>query len=205
MGNRREHLEVIETAKARMVDIREKYAELHLDQLENDQFNWQKAPDKWSVGQVMDHIIMTNNHYMPSLKQTIQGPPDQNIPPSYKQGLIGGRIARAMPKFVGNTITNRMKTFKGVDPLRNGTSPASYDHSILRDFENQLEELQEVVDNAEHYNLNGHKIKSLLGAAVKVKLGDALLLLTGHIQRHFAQIREVKEHPNFPAREVKSV
>ena len=47
--------------------------EISFGSLDTTQLNWQDAPNSWSVGQCLDHLIVTNQHYIPQFKEIAEG------------------------------------------------------------------------------------------------------------------------------------
>ena len=41
--------------------------------LNGTQLNWKPNPDKWSVGQCLDHLIVSNSQYFPIFDEILSG------------------------------------------------------------------------------------------------------------------------------------
>ena len=54
------------------------------------------------------------------------------------------------------------------------------------------------MESAKGIDLRRNKVTSPVSKLIRINLGDALLILVVHSQRHLQQIARVRAHPDFP-------
>jgi hypothetical protein len=59
--------------------------------------------------------------------------------------------------------------------------------------------IEEAIDRARGVDIAAIRIVSPAAWFVRYSLGDALTIVTGHVERHLAQARRVREAPGFPS------
>lgn len=156
-----------------------------------EQLNWQPKRGKWSILQCMQHLNQACEGYIDRTEQ-------QLIKAAKENGLA------TAPYRI--TLGGRLMVF-AVDPKSNLKIPAPgnfqpkqrhYTKTVLADFRQLLLKIQELLVQAEPYNLNTLKIKSPLSSLLILSVGDVFEVLTLHITRHLKQAQAVHNHPNFP-------
>ncbi len=65
-------------------------------------------------------------------------------------------------------------------------------------FEQNLLELQLIIESAEKVNLRKVRIPISISQIIRLRLGDALLFVVYHNERHVQQALNTLNHPNFP-------
>ncbi|MFW5658907.1 MAG: DinB family protein [Bacteroidota bacterium] len=177
------HSELIDDSKRRMA----KHIELAtktLPQLSHISFNKPPAPGKWSVAQVLAHILITLELYYgkmdPALEraQAVQGHEQQ----VYKMGFIGGQIVSWMqnPK-------RKFPKFKLIQP-KAADAPEPIHESIVDDYLAALADFQQRLDHWAQYDLRKTRFPNPLFSPHKFQLGDAILEHVIHFERHWSQI-----------------
>lgn len=151
------------------------------------QWNFKPSPDRWSIAECLEHIAASEDFLFDlviekALKTTAQ--PDRKDPE--KQASVDSQILERL-----TDRTNRAKAPEPLQPTaRYGSVEAAREHFAA----SRQRTLQFVKDTQADW-------RSYFWEHPAFKEIDAyqwLLLLSGHTQRHVAQILEVKAHPNFP-------
>ena len=65
-------------------------------------------------------------------------------------------------------------------------------------FVDQQTELLDIIEKAQTVNMRRVKIPISISKIVRLRLGDALLFVAYHNQRHVQQVLNLKNNPNFP-------
>ena len=60
--------QMLERGKGAGERVKTEFSKLSLQQL-----NWKPAPDKWSIGQCLDHLIVSNSSYFPVFERITNG------------------------------------------------------------------------------------------------------------------------------------
>jgi hypothetical protein len=92
-------------------------------------------------------------------------------------------------------VKRKFKAPKGQNPTLEPTLISGND---VGDFLENQNELLEIIDRSQTVNLRRVKIPISISKIVRLRLGDALLFVVYHNQRHVQQIIDLVTHKNFP-------
>lgn len=158
--------------------------------LSPQQFNWQPAPGRWSIGQCVEHLNLTTERYLPVLRG--------GIADARRAGRLGsgpfplGLFERV---FLGIMEPPARLTSKAPSAF---VAPPNLDASAtLERWVRLNEELGACIRSAEGVDLRRVKIRSQFGP-VSFSLAGTLTILLAHQRRHIWQAREVRKAPEFP-------
>jgi len=154
--------------------------------LSNEQLHYKPAPDKWSVSQCLEHIIMTEQ----MLTGYIQKAMEQPANPERKGEL------KMTDDDIMRTITDRSfkaQAPKEIAPKAEGkyTDPAT----AVKDLREQRKVILSYIEGLSLEDMRNHISDSPFGP---VDGYHSLLYLPGHTARHTLQIEEIKSDKNFP-------
>src|SRR6185369_7639771 len=108
--------------------------------LNTNQLNWKPNSNSWSIGQVIDHLIVINNTYYPIIKQLNEG--------KYKLIWLGkvDFIVRFFGDFIFKSVNpdrkQKMKTLPIWEPTKSNVEP-----SIISKFVEQQSLLKENIQS----------------------------------------------------------
>ena len=159
--------------------------------LSEAQFNWRSAPNRWSIGECLEHLNVTARLYWPLIAAAINharvsggmgsGP--------YKHGWFGNWFVRSTeppPKI-------RFRAPRRFRPQIN--LPLS---QVVPQFATFQERLLDLIRDANGVDLGRTKVQSPAFKLLHLTLGQAFGLVAAHERRHLWQARQVKEAPGFP-------
>ncbi|HXB12269.1 MAG TPA: DinB family protein [Bacteroidia bacterium] len=153
-------------------------------QLTTEQLNWKPNEQTWSIGQNIDHLIVTNETYYPVIKSVKAG--------TYKLPLMGsiGFMVNAFGKMVLSAVQpdrkRKTKTFPIWQPTQSKIAT-----DILSKFETHQTELKQMISGSADLLDKGTIISSPANKNIVYKLDMAYNIITAHEQRHFEQAKEV--------------
>jgi len=141
-----------------------------------EQLAFRRAPDAWTILEVLDHLVVVGPIYWEDLQSALKAP-GGGTSPSTDADILWYGIDR----------TNREKAIpsevpKGLRDLRGGLDSHRKNHARL------VEYIKSTKDD-----LRGHIVERQRCDAYQWAL-----LISTHEQRHILQIREIKADPNFP-------
>jgi DinB superfamily len=144
--------------------------------LSPDQLAFRRAPDAWTIVEVLDHLLVVGPIYWQDLQNAMNAPGGRKSPSTDADIL-----------WYGIDRTNREKAIpsevpKGLRDLRSGLEAHRKLHARL------VEYIRSTKDD-----LRGHIVERQSCDAYQWAL-----LISTHEQRHILQIREIKADPNFP-------
>jgi hypothetical protein len=156
------------------------------DQLEYLQIGWRPPEGGWSIGQVFEHLILTDQPYLELIPPLLEKA--QRGDAAWKPSMMGGFITRA----VSPGTARKIKARKGFQP---GPEPRA---NVIDEYIEVRERLLPLIEQAKGVDLNKASMKSPVMGLIRYNLGDAFMILTKHTQRHLQQIERVRNHPQFP-------
>ena len=146
------------------------------------QWKFKPADDRWSVAQVLEHIIVTERALLGMTQKTASGPASP-VPDASK----------VKDEDIMKMISSREKKVQAPEQLR-PTGSLGTAASEVQQFKTTRDATIDYVRTTRD-DLRAHSGKSPLG---QVDCVQWLLYIGAHSERHLAQILEVKADPKFP-------
>jgi hypothetical protein len=146
------------------------------------QWNYKPAPDRWSVAECAAHIIAAEQYFRDNIAATLKSP----ALPAAQQSTAGDAVLAKM-------IRDRSQKFQApaaIEPTGKVVPKAQ----AIKDFEaSRARTLQYVRTTQDPLREHG------AGTAPNITTAYQLvLMLSGHTERHTAQLLEVKASPGYP-------
>lgn len=158
--------------------------------LTSNQLNWKTNPDSWSVGECLSHLVNSNKLYLNKFNSILNSQTtgkQKEFP--YKQTILGTMITKGVdPANVKTT-----KTFKVFFP-----NSSNIEQSILDDYVKTSKDLISFTEKMKHFDLKKRKFSSPVNFFIRLNLGDPLIFIPKHDERHLNQAEKVKNHKEFP-------
>lgn len=173
-------------------------ARLRFGALSPAQLNWKPSPEKWSVGQCLDHLVVIHGLYFPLLERLAlpDGRDGGDVTPSLWERLspFSGVFGRFLMEAMSPQNPKKTKTPKKSEP-----SHSEIPGDIVERFRAHQEELVEHLRSLPP-SIDPERtiITSPLLGLVTYSLDDCLSIFVLHGQRHFGQASRVMESDGFP-------
>ncbi|MDX1546753.1 MAG: DinB family protein [Rhodothermales bacterium] len=160
--------------------------------MEADAFNWRPAPDRWSVGECLDHLNRTGALMVPRLERAIARGRSKGLTAEgpFTYGWLGRWWIRAMQP----ASRRKMTTPKVFRPSASALEPAP----VVAAFEALQDDLMALVRAADGLDLRRVKAASAALPVLRLSLGVWFASTAAHEERHLAQARRVMAHAGFP-------
>lgn len=150
--------------------------------LSEAQWSFKPAPDRWSVAETLEHIVLVEELFLQGIRKQLETAPDS---PG------GGRQKQADAAVVAKVLDRSVKSKAppAISPSARWSPPAALArfHELRTKTINHLssatELRQHVLDHPSLGPLDGYQW---------------VLAVSAHAARHTEQILEVKAHPEFP-------
>ena len=158
--------------------------------LSPSQLNWKPSADRWSVAQCFDHLLTSNEGYLPIVDSVLAGRKQtfwERMP------VLPGLAGKLLIKSLDPANPRKMKAPKKFEPGQSNITG-----SVITDFVDQQGRLVEKMKATEHLDLEKIVITSPALAAITYSLMDAYRIIVVHEQRHFQQAKRVTEESAFP-------
>lgn len=150
------------------------------------QIGWRPPDGGWSIGQVFEHLILTDTPYLENMRTVLPGAKRGGA--DWKPSFTGAMIIRA----VSPEATRKSKAFRNFQP---GPQPRA---NVIDEYLARREQLVELIGAARDVDLRATRVRSPIVRLVRLNLGDAIQILVAHTQRHLQQVERVRRHPDFP-------
>lgn len=166
-----------------------------MSKLSEKQLNWRPNPGVWCIAEVLAHLNAYARYYHPTIQKKIEATRFTTAKEDFMSSPLGRSAWKSMKLGRLNNVKRKFKAPKGYNP--------STDASLLRgneltDFLGHQQELLTIIDASMKVNVRKVKIPISISKIVRLRLGDALLFVTYHNERHMQQILNLKTHKNFP-------
>jgi hypothetical protein len=153
------------------------------------QLAWTPPEGGWSVGQVLEHLVVANGLYLELCEALVaRGTPVPGA--AWKPTLLGGLLARTM-------APEAKRKLPAPKVFRPGPAARA---DVLAAFTAMQERLATLIDRAATLDWRRLKGPSPVTSLVRVNLGDAFQVLVNHNNRHLNQARRIVGAQGFPPR-----
>ncbi|HEU5183393.1 MAG TPA: DinB family protein [Gemmatimonadaceae bacterium] len=132
----------------------------------------------WSVSQVLEHLIVSADSYLETLRPIVAAKNGHAVTPEtmWKPSLMGGLLVNAF---------RSPRKRRAPKIYRPGPSPRS---GALEEFVARHEELGRLIAAAGDKEWRRVRLRSPVTALIRMNLGDAFAVLVTHAERHAGQI-----------------
>jgi uncharacterized damage-inducible protein DinB len=147
------------------------------------QWNFKPAPDRWSIAETYEHITLGEEFLLGVIQKGTAAPatPDKKVPGAMEKDAQ-----------IQKMIVDRSRKFQAPDPLK-PTSRWTTDQ-VRQEFAARRSRSIEFVRTTPE----DLRVHVFAGPAGELDAVQWIYFLSGHCERHTAQILEVKADPNFP-------
>jgi len=153
------------------------------------QLNWKPSAERWSVAQVFDHLVTTNNAYLPVIDSVLAG----HKPTLWERMPLIPRSGKLLIRSIDPKSTRKFKAPKSFRPAQSDISA-----SVIDDFVDHQGKLVGKIKSTEHLDLENTIITSPIAAVMTYSLMDAYRIMVVHERRHFEQAKRVTAEALFP-------
>ena len=154
------------------------------------QLNWKMNSVSWSVGECLSHLVNSNGLYLKKFNNIVNSRASkQENDFSYSQSFSGKFIAKG----VDPLNQRKTKTFKPFYP-----DLSNIEGNILEEYIQTSKEFIVLVEKMKHLDLKKIKLSSPVNFLIRMNLGDPLIFIPKHDERHLNQAERVKNHQEFP-------
>jgi hypothetical protein len=151
--------------------------------LSEAQLKFKSAPDRWSVAEVAEHITLTEDFLFGLVTNRVLKTP---VTPDKERKIADNEVLTSM--------TDRSNKAQAPEPAK-PTGKFSTLAATMQDFDKQRGRTIDFVKTTP-IDLRSHFAQ--FGPNREIDGVQWLLVISGHGDRHVAQINEVKADPNFP-------
>ncbi len=158
--------------------------------LTNEQLYWKPNERSWSIANIFEHLNAFYRYYIPVFNGKIANSRFNQPTEMFTSSPMGRAAYRSVKLGKVNNVKRKLKSRKEYNPIFNDSLRS--DHPI-QDFLEFQEQFKELLNKAKQVDLRKTKCPLSLRPVVKLNLGDALLYLSYHTERHIFQAKRILE------------
>jgi hypothetical protein len=157
--------------------------------LNKQKLNWKPNAGVWSIAQIIEHLIVTNQSYLDLLEKIKSG--KHQLPFHARFNFVTSLFGKLLLNAVNPNKKRKLKTFKIWEPEQSEVS-----NDIVFKFVEQQKKLQEAIKESTELISNGCVISSPANKNIVYKLETAFDIIIAHEQRHLNQAKELNQQNN---------
>jgi hypothetical protein len=157
--------------------------------LSKAQLAWKPPSGGWSIGQVLEHIVLSADTYLDKLRGLVyfHHAAHAELGGADWEPSIGGWVL----------VAGLRKDFKMPSPkLWQVNGEARED--VVTAFLHQQDSLTRLLRASAALEWSKVRLSSPVSTLLRINLGDAFTALVVHAQRHVRQIQRIRDEPSFP-------
>ena len=170
--------------------IRKKFSHLN-----DQQKNWRKDSESWSINEVFAHLNEFAHYYHQAFTSKIERTRFNEPKDVFISSPLGRSAWKSMKLGNLKNIKRKFKAQRIYNPLIHSELVTGKDAVT---FESNQIELLKIIDKAELVNLRKVKVPISISKIVRLRLGDALLFVVYHNERHMQQALNILSNNKFP-------
>lgn len=163
--------------------------------LSSEQMNWRPNANTWSINDVLAHLNAYAHYYHNAMLSKIESTRFTNTKEKFISSPLGRSAWKSMKLGNLRNIKRKFKAPKGYNPL---IDKEIAEGDQREKFVASQKELLDIINKASNVNMKRVKIPISISKAIRLRLGDALLFVSYHNERHIQQALNLLNHSNFP-------
>ncbi len=186
--------ELLEKVKSIILESQD-FVQKELKKKTDKQLSWRPNPGIWSVQDILAHINEYNKQYLETITEKIKETRFDTPSEDYKSSPLGKSAWKSMKLGKMNNVRRKYRSPRKVNPMYATELISGNEIPVFLESQDLF---LRVLKKAKEVNLKKVKIPSSISKIIRLRLGDALLFLAYHQQRHIQQIKNLTTHHNFP-------
>lgn len=181
----------------RVADQALQFGDQELRNLSKDQLNFKPSTGAWSINQVLAHLNSFSSYYNKAIKERIESTRHDHPKEKYVSSPLGLAQIKSMKLGKMNNVRRKLKSPRMHNPE---IHPVLEEGDQVQKFMDFQKEMQHISEEAAEVNLRRTKIPLAISNRIKLRLGDALLYVSYHVERHLQQVKNIKLDPKYPGK-----
>ena len=163
--------------------------------LNKEQLSWRPNDISWSIEEVIAHLNEYAKFYHTAFNEKIDKTKFRTPVEEFISSPLGRSAWKSMKLGNANNVKRKFKAMRSYNPQ---LDPSLIKENGIEIIQNELTELLSIIEKAETVSLRRVKIPISISKIIRVRLGDALMFVVYHNERHFQQISNLLANKNFP-------
>lgn len=157
-----------------------------------EQLNWKRDSRTWSIAQILEHLVITDENYLKEIENKFNLLDDISDDNYLLKKTIAGKILYYSVK---PDTSIPMKTPSVMLPESSFISG-----NITDKYLSINKNIKEYLVKSKNKNLNSVKVVSFVNKLIKMNYWEAIIITITHDRRHMLQIERTKNYPGFPSK-----
>jgi hypothetical protein len=167
----------------------------HVLPLSEEQKNWKKDQSSWSLNEIFAHLNSYAAYYHKTMLRKIEKTRFRTPRENFISSPLGRSAWRSMKLGNLQNVKRKMKSPRMYNPSYTSELVSGND---VQQFEKEQHDLLKIITSAAEINIRKAKIPISISKIIRLRLGDALLFVVYHNERHVQQAKNLLKHPKFP-------
>lgn len=186
--------ELIEEAK-KIAQFNLELLKKKFSHLSAEQEMWRSGEYTWNLQEIFAHLNeyakFYHDAFINKISKTRFNEPKEN----FLSSPLGRSAWKSMKLGNAKNVKRKFNSPKAFNPSHH---QELVDGNDIERFKNNQQELLEILEKSKAVNIRRVKIPLSMSKIVKLRLGDAILFVTYHNERHMQQAINLLAHPKFP-------
>jgi uncharacterized damage-inducible protein DinB len=166
-----------------------------ISRLSDHQLNWRPNMNTWSLNDILAHLNSYAHYYHPIFKKKIEGTKFKTAKEKFVPSPLGKSAWKSMKL---GRAKNIKRKFKAPKPYNPRLSTELLEGNQIEIYLQEQNKFLSILDQAQEVNLKKVKVPISISKIIRLRLGDALMFVTYHNERHIQQAANLMEHRGFP-------
>jgi len=168
-----------------------------LSRLSEIQLSWKPVDSVWSINEIFSHLNEYAAFYHPAFSKKIAFTRFRQPKISFISSPLGKSAWKSMQLGQLKNVKRKFNAPRTYNPTYQKELVKGDDVTIFEGFQN---ELLQILESAKSVNIQRAKVPTSISKFVRLRLGDALLFVIYHNQRHIQQVVNLMNHRAFPSK-----
>jgi hypothetical protein len=178
-----------------ITELNKQTIEEHVSKLSKEQLNWKKDNISWSIIETLAHLNEFASYYNEIISQKIDKTRFREPRVTFVSSPLGRSAWISMKLGNAQNVKRKLRSQKLYNPVFN--REIELENSTKKFIDHQID-LLNILSKAGQVNLRKVRIPTSISKLIRLKLGDALMFVIYHNQRHVRQVLNVIADKNFP-------
>lgn len=158
--------------------------------LEAAQLAWRPRTGGWSIGQLLEHLVVSHDSYLNRMRGLI-----------YARDAAHGENGTAdwEPSLAGWVLVASLRSKRKLPAPKQYVVGPEARAGVLNAFLDRQQTVITFLRAAAALDWTKVRLSSPIARWIRLNLGDAFMVLTVHAQRHIKQMERLRDLPDFPA------
>ena len=170
-------------------------AKTAIENLTDEQLLWRINPTSWNIQEILAHLNEFSRFYHPTFAKKMEVTRFKSTKEAFISSPLGKSAWRSMKLGKARNVKRKFKASKGNNPILH---PSIILGDELNRFVKNQNNLLKIFENAAKVNIRRVKVPISISKIVRLRLGDALLFVVYHNERHIQQIMNILNHSKYP-------